>query len=178
MSERKHLKSWAISDVVLYKIKYWGQKNLMLRSNNLWTDNILKQEMPHCVTPHWLTDCTSSRLHLALAVLEWRSFVYSMLLVSQPPMYFLDFPALLQQETCLMGASERNSWKLNATCPHEFLRGLPSYCATNVCDRNINRSADVLSWVLKLPARQSVITCHVLGGTTHSDTWALANIQL
>lgn len=82
-----------------------------------------------------------------------------MLLFPQPPMFFLDFPALLRQETRLMGGGERNSWKLNAMCPHEFLRALSSYCATNVCDRNINRSADVLSWVLNLPARQSVITC-------------------
>ena len=52
-----------------------------------------------------------------------------------------------QQENRLMGAGERNSWKLNAMCPHEFLRALSSYCATNVWDSNINRSADVLSWV-------------------------------
>lgn len=32
-------------------------------------------------------------------------------------------------------------------CPHEFLKALSSYCATNVQDRNVNRSADVQGWV-------------------------------
>lgn len=109
--------------------------------------------MPHCVMPQWLTMPVQAAGSI-LPLLCWSEdhLCTACSFVSQPPMYFLDFPVLLQQETCLMGASERNSWKLNAMCPHEFLRGLSSYCAPNVCDRNINRSADVLSWVLKLPA--------------------------
>lgn len=102
----------------------------------------------------------SSKLHLALGVVKWRLFVYKRSPLSSATHVFSGLPSfILQQETRLMGASERNSWKLNAMCPHEFLRAHSSYCASNVCDRNINRSADVLSWVLNLPARQRVITC-------------------
>lgn len=86
-----------------------------------------------------------------------------------PLVCFLDFPVLYcgrQQENRLMGAGERNSWKLNAMCPHEFLTALSSYCATNVRDSNINRSAECKP--------NSKAGRHHLSApwtTTHSDTW-------
>lgn len=98
----------------------------------------------------------SSKLKLAFCEVKWRPSVYGLLFFPQPCLFWT---SRLQQETHLTGASERNSWKLNAMCPHEFLRAHSSYCVPNACDRNINRSADVLSWVLNLPARQRVVTC-------------------
>lgn len=98
----------------------------------------------------------SSKLKLAFCEVKWRPSVYGLLFFPQPCLFWT---SRLQQETHLAGASERNSWKLNAMCPHEFLRAHSSYCVPNACDRNINRSADVLSWVLNLPARQRVVTC-------------------
>lgn len=98
----------------------------------------------------------SSKLKLAFCEVKWRPSVYGLLFFPQPCLFWT---SQLQQETHLAGASERNSWKLNAMCPHEFLRAHSSYCVPNACDRNINRSADVLSWVPNLPARQRVVTC-------------------
>lgn len=103
----------------------------------------------------WTWLCCS-KLKLAFCEVKWRLSVYGVLFFPQP---CLSWPSQLQQDTHLAGASERNSWKLNAMCPHEFLRAHSSYCVSNACDRNINRSADVLSGVLNLPARQRVVTC-------------------
>ncbi len=71
-----------------------------------------------------------------------------------------------QQENCLRGASERNSWKLNAMCPHKFLRAFSSYCATNVRDTNINRSAECKP-TSKAERRHLSAPLRA----THSDTW-------
>lgn len=95
--------------------------------------------VPHLTKSRCNNDCTAAGSIFGLDLPHFLS--------PQPLMCFLDFPVLLlqsrQQENHPMGAGERNSWKLNAVVPHEFLRALSSHCGANVQDRNINSSADV-----------------------------------
>lgn len=137
------------------RLRHWEKQYF-----EIWQSlKILKQKVPHPHCAEWPWRY-SSRLYLVLGVLNWSSFltVYCILFFSQLLMYFLDFPSLLRQEAHLMGAGERNSWKLNAMCPHEFLRSLSSIVPL-MCVRNIKKRADALSWVPNLPASQSIITC-------------------
>ncbi len=80
-----------------------------------------------------------------------------------------------QQENHLMGAAERNSWKLNAMCPHEFLRALSSYCASNVQDSK--QKCWCISQAEGTPAKQSIITCQPHHKQHHTVTPGDTNIQ-